>query len=282
MNDKRTYIRAVLDILYFIIVYLLLQLLCQGIATIIFSNIHGTGISLQALQKAAAEMSDDGRWMTMISVISSVITIILYYRLKWSPLGRSYIRSRPWAALVWVVIATIGTLLPAEWIYEKSGLIMPEQYERLFESIMNEPWGYAAIGLMAPLAEEMVFRGAVLRTLLQVIPSKRHWTAIIISALLFGIAHFNIAQGVHAFAIGLLLGWMYYRTRSIVPGLVFHWANNSIAYALYNFFPQMNDGQLIDFFHGSTRLMAGGLFFSIMIFIPAIFQLYRLLKKAGE
>ena len=128
---------------------------------------------------------------------------------------------------------------------------------------------------MVPIAEEIVFRGAIQHTL-QVALGKRYpWIAIVISALIFGFIHFNLAQGVHAFVIGLFLGWMYYRTGSILPGFVFHWVNNSVAYLMFNLLPEMNDGKLIDLFHGDDRMMYGGLFFSLCIFVPSLLQLMR-------
>ena len=132
---------------------------------------------------------------------------------------------------------------------------------------------------MAPIAEEVVFRGAVLRTLLDIFGSRTHWAAIVFSALVFGAIHLNLAQGTHAFLVGLLLGWMYYRTGSILPGVLFHWVNNTVAYLMFNFMPQMNDGKLIDLFHGSERMMYGGLFFSLCILIPSLFQLGMRMKK---
>lgn len=64
----------------------------------------------------------------------------------------------------------------------------------------------------------MCFRGAILRKLLTMFPKRQHWIAIAVSAVLFALAHFNVVQSLHAFLIGLLLGWLYYRTDSILPG----------------------------------------------------------------
>jgi membrane protease YdiL (CAAX protease family) len=128
---------------------------------------------------------------------------------------------------------------------------------------------------LAPLAEELVFRGAVLRALLRW--NSRHWVGISISALLFALIHMNPAQMPHAFLIGLLLGWMYYRTDSIVPGVVYHWVNNTVAYVLFNLYPDP-DLTLMDLFGSQQRvLMALG--FSLCIFLPALFQLNLRLKK---
>ena len=60
-------------------------------------------------------------------------------------------------------------------------------------------WGYVALGMMVPIAEEIVFRGAILRVLQNALGERKRWIAIVISALIFGIIHFNLAQGLHAF-----------------------------------------------------------------------------------
>ena len=130
--------------------------------------------------------------------------------------------------------------------------------------------------MLAPLCEELVFRGAVLRALLRWTP--RHWVAIAISALFFALIHVNPAQMPHAFLAGLLLGWLYYRTDSVVPGIVLHWVNNSIAYVVYNLYPDP-DMQLIDLF-GTQRHVAAAVVFSLFILLPALYQLHLRMKKA--
>ena len=157
---------------------------------------------------------------------------------------------------------------------------MPKAMEHLFEDIMREPLGYVAIGIVSAVAEEVVFRGAVLRRLLDMSDERWHWAAIIASALIFGGVHGNVPQFIHAALMGLILGWMYYRTRSIIPGIVFHCVNNTVAYVMFNLLPQMNDGKLIDLFHGNERLMWMGLLCSMLIFLPALLQLNLRLKRA--
>ena len=144
---------------------------------------------------------------------------------------------------------------------------------------MKEPWGYVAVGILAPLAEEVVFRGAILRTLLGIMSKKNHWVAIIISAALFGLAHFNEAQFINALLMGLLLGWMYYRTGSLVPGILLHWINNTMAYVLTNIMPQ-SDGKLIDLFHGDEKTVYYAVGFSLCIMIPSFIQMIIRLKRA--
>lgn len=125
-----------------------------------------------------------------------------------------------------------------------------------------------------------MFRGAILRKLLTLFGKQKHWIAIAVSAALFGLLHGNLPQFIHAFVIGLLLGWLYYRTDSIIPGILFHWVNNTVAYIMFHIMPQMQDGKLIDLFHGDQKTMYLGLLFSLCIFIPSLLQLNQKLKKA--
>ena len=152
---------------------------------------------------------------------------------------------------------------------------LPNLAEQQFDMILKDRWGYVVVGLLAPLVEELVFRGAVLKVLLQW--KQNPWVGIGISALLFALIHMNPAQMIHAFLIGLLLGWLYWRTDSIIPGVVYHWVNNTVAYVLYNLYPNP-DLTLLDLF-GSQRTVLLALLFSLCIFLPALYQLNLRLKK---
>ncbi len=77
--------------------------------------------------------------------------------------------------------------------------------------------------IVAPLVEEIVFRGLAYRRM------KRYckpWIAAIISALLFGLYHMNVVQGVYAFFLGLLLIVVYEKFKSLWAPILFHAAAN--------------------------------------------------------
>ncbi len=274
---KNRITRDILYIILFAAVFFLIQPLIEAGCAFVYGLAKGLSFKTILTGMAAGKYSE---LLTATVVLSSLITIALYGTLKWSPISRTYLKTKPWGVLFWVVFLAFGTILPTEWIYEKIQLTMPEQTEQLFEGIMKQPWGYAAIGLLVPIAEEMVFRGGILRKLLDIFGQRLHWAAIAVSAILFGALHGNLAQGIHAFIIGLLLGWMYYRTKSIIPTVALHWVNNTVAYVMYNIMPQMNDGKLIDLFHGSDKMMYLGLGFSLCILIPSIIQLAARMKPA--
>ena len=216
--------------------------------------------------------------LIVTTVFVSVLTIAIFLLTHWAEVSPRWLRTRPWMVLTWSVIAALGAIIPSAWLQEQMPEL-PNWAENEFDMLLSNRWGYLAIGLLAPFAEELVFRGAILRSLLSSRLSPL--IAIIISAFFFALIHMNPAQMPHAFLIGLLLGWLYYRTGSILPGMAFHWANNSVAYVLYNIYPS-SDLKLIDLFQGSERnvLMAVG--FSLLILIPAIFQLHLWMRRCPE
>lgn len=253
-------LKDILDILWYVVVFFLLQ--------IVFGAILGAfKLSL-------------GMTTIITTVLSSGLTILLFLKLRWTPVSRSWMQTRPWIVLTWSVLLALGTIIPSERLVEVLQMEMPEQMMKTFEEVMKKPIGYVVIGILAPFAEEVVFRGAILRKLLGMMDEKRHWVAIALSALVFGLVHLNVPQGIHAFLIGLLLGWMYYRTRSILPGILFHWVNNSVAFIMFHIMPQMADGKLIDLFHGNERMVTLSVIFSFFILIPSIYQLNVWMKRA--
>ena len=217
-------------------------------------------------------MNATGLIITM--AVFSILTMAVFLLAKWSVVSRHWVRTRPWFVLFWCVVAALGAIVPSVWLQEHMPEL-PNVVEGEFDMIMKDRWGYFVVGLLAPLAEEMVFRGAILRSLLRW--KQNPWVGIVISALLFAVVHMNPAQMPHAFLIGLLLGWMYWRTDSIVPGVVYHWVNNTVAYILYNIYPDP-DLTLVEMF-GSEQKVLMALGFSLLIFLPSLFQLNQRLAK---
>ena len=268
-----------LDVLLCIAIFAVVQIFIQLAVAGIYSLVKEVDFTTVSDGLAAGKYSD---LIVISSVLSSLVTLLVFTFGKFAVISRNYLASHPWGTLAWVALLSVGLILPAEWVYERLQITMPESTEAMFEGIMREPLGYMAIGIFAPVVEEIVFRGAILRILLGLFSRSWHWVAIIFSALIFGAIHLNLAQGLHAFVIGLLLGWMYYRTSSVVPGILLHWINNTVAYLMFHLMPQFGDGKLIDFFHGDESLMYKGLGCSLLIILPSLFQIARRMKRTDR
>ena len=104
---------------------------------------------------------------------------------------------------------------------------LPDMMQDTFRAMSRNVFGIISIAIMAPLVEELLFRGAIQGHLLR--KGMKPLNAILIASAVFGIVHMNPIQIPFAFAIGMIFGWLYYRTGSVVPGMIGHFINNSIA-----------------------------------------------------
>ena len=271
--------KGIMDVVLYLVIFIVVQIAVLYAGAGIWTAVKQEGYMETVV---AVSNGSNAVLLALATVFSNVITLVIFLKTKWTPLTRDYLQSKPWTALLWVALFTLGTIIPLEFTYEQLGLEMDANTSKVFESLVKEPWGYVAVGILAPLAEEIVFRGAILRTLLGMMSRKNHWVAIMISAALFGAVHGNAAQFVNALLMGLLLGWMYYRTKSLVPGILMHWVNNTMAYVLSNLLPQSN-GKLIDLFHGDEKTLYYAVGFSLCILIPSFIQMVlRLQKPKGQ
>lgn len=83
--------------------------------------------------------------------------------------------------------------------------------------------------LLMPLVEEALFRGVILHGFLKRYSTKQ---AIIVSAILFGVAHLNPWQMVPAFMVGIFLAWLVVYTRSLFTCILGHMIMNAIPFIL--------------------------------------------------
>ncbi len=106
----------------------------------------------------------------------------------------------------------LANIKQAEWVVE----IFNELLENKFIA-------YMSIVVIAPIFEEIIFRGFVFKEFL-----KRYSLAkaIIFSSLIFGIIHMNIHQGVATFFLGTILAVIYYKSNSLLLCILIHFINN--------------------------------------------------------
>lgn len=88
-------------------------------------------------------------------------------------------------------------------------------------------WAIVTVVVMAPLFEEVIFRGVLLESTRAKYGVMAAW---LVSSAVFGIVHVHPTVAVNAFAIGLVLGFVYMRTDSLWSTIILHAVNNGIAY----------------------------------------------------
>jgi membrane protease YdiL (CAAX protease family) len=109
-----------------------------------------------------------------------------------------------------------------------------ESYEQVAELITGGEFviSLVTIGIIAPVFEEILFRGLVFGELRKV---SKLPLAIVLQALIFGIYHMNVIQGSYAFLLGILLGFVYYRSSTIIAPVIIHITINSSSLIMTEF-----------------------------------------------
>ena len=118
---------------------------------------------------------------------------------------------------------------------------MPAFLEEALKSMTNGPlWAsLLSVSIFAPLFEEWLCRGLVLRGLLS---RMKPWAAICISSAFFAILHMNPWQAIPAFILGILFGYVYYRTGSLKLTMLMHCVNNTMA-TIISRIPSLEDAE---------------------------------------
>ena len=105
---------------------------------------------------------------------------------------------------------------------------MSPGFEQANEGFYGSVLGIELIGsgLLAPVLEELVFRGIVYGSLRKITGM---WPSVFISALLFGLVHFNIVQLIYALMLGIVLALAMEYVGNVYGAIVGHMAANTFA-----------------------------------------------------
>ena len=272
--------------LYFV-VFMLIQIIVQGASLLLCRQLSipmtAVPLALTSMACAVVTIAVFACWRLRLDGSAGAAGVGPAANGAGAAIARSSVR-RPWLRrilgegaplrhkdiLPWVALMAVGLTAPVQFVVDLLGLGMSEQARHMFVQLLGSNWGFVAVAILVPVAEEMVFRGFILRSLTRHFSAP--WCPVVLSALLFGMAHGNAAQFVNGFCAGLLLGWLYLRTGSIVYGVVYHMANNFLAFVLFRFMPGMQDMRLVDFFGGDRGRVAIYIFCSFCVLLPSLWQ----------
>jgi hypothetical protein len=129
-----------------------------------------------------------------------------------------------WSAVIGITLCVFSTQMVYLGEY-----FTPELIEQFYEMIESAGFGVNALAIiaaiiLAPVGEEILCRGIIQHYALKV--SRRFWIANVIQALMFGLMHMNLVQGTYAFFIGLVLGWLRHRYKTLWVPIMVHFVVN--------------------------------------------------------
>jgi membrane protease YdiL (CAAX protease family) len=171
---------------------------------------------------------------TQLVFILLILILKIIRKWSWRDLGwRSVSFKKIWSQILRLYVLTLFINFMYAFYLIKRGFTPPstDVYTILFD---NADWIGFLFNLVlavfiAPVVEETLFRGIIFGS------SRTYfgkWTAAAISAALFSALHFQIYGFFPRFILGLVLAHLYERNRSLLPSIIFHALNNSIAMTL--------------------------------------------------
>ena len=171
-------------------------------------------------------------YMISAPIAFAIIIGIIYYLSQKNSRQLINLKKLNLSYLFPTLLLTLGTSIISSEICNITSQLIPNFFaETMSQFLTLSPSAIIATCIIAPLAEEFLFRGCFLKAFLT---RYKVWTSILVSALLFGVFHINPIQIPYCIFIGIVLGWLYYKTSSIWLCVIAHMINNSLCFiALY-------------------------------------------------
>ena len=149
------------------------------------------------------------------------------------------------------IIYGIVFLFAANIVIEPISILFPESMLEYMKILGNlDIYSIMTIVILAPLFEEVVFRGIILNDI-----KRRHncLVAVIVSSVVFGLIHLNIVQSISATLIGVILAYVFLATKSIWAVIFLHFLHNASSVVYIKLYPQefKSMDTLYDMFDGS-------------------------------
>lgn len=192
------------------------------VATVLGSLLTGV------LQKIGSVSVGFGAFLGYVIQFSLVIIFGLFQRKIRSPketrLLKFGLAKLDFVIILWGAIMVLATGVVIEPLLN----LFPETYlDRLGNIMAAGGWMMFTSIVIAPIMEEILFRGILQDALMR---KYGVFVGILIASAVFGIVHLIPQQVVNAFMIGIVLGYIYYRTGALLPVILIHCINNAISY----------------------------------------------------
>jgi len=172
------------------------------------------------------------------------------------------------AALLLGIVAPITSLIP-----------MPEsiKIEAIKAASQTGVLTFIYMVIAAPILEELIFRGIILDGLLK---KYSPIMSILISSVLFGIVHLSPWSFVTGLIMGIFMGWVYYKSKSILATVIIHASANFSGYLLRFFIDSSTiDKSYAEMLGGTTNLILV-ITSSILIISICVYYLKKEFNKA--
>lgn len=190
------------------------------------------GLAGQVVVTLVALVLSTGVWIRLRGTAAGVPDALRRVLGVKRPTAQDLLRGVGWGVGAFVVIQ-LGLGLAITRVVEALGQDVPAVQQEVQEAVQGSGTGPLllafAIAVLAPLGEEVLFRGVLYQALAKHLPG---WPAIGLSGLAFGLTHIEPFVIVLTFPLGMGLAWMMRRTGTLVVPIVAHATFNLIGLAV--------------------------------------------------
>ena len=174
---------------------------------------------------------------------------------------------------IFVMMYAVGTVfnLVGTYISQTAPAGGTEQLDMINAMVTSGiPTGIMMTVVIAPILEELIFR----KLMLDRIRNYGEKTAIVFSALCFGLFHGNLTQFLYAFMIGLFLGYVYCKTGKVLYTMIMHALVNLISSSVMMFMPMVSFGAI-----GTVIVLSLGVVVAALLIMGFVQLIIHLRKK---
>lgn len=210
--------------------YYVISLIISGVILTAVSVVYAIG--LQELEGSSYNF-----WLNVASALSTVGAFIICYGIWHKKIQFHSTKEIDKLSIVPMVILAAAIAIGMNGVLTLTELYrFSPTFQRVSEMQFDTPvWlGIISYGILAPLGEEIVFRGVVYGQLRKVLKVPY---AVVLSGLAFGLFHGNLVQAVYATVIGCLLALVYEWYGTIAAPMLFHSVANLFVYVMLELLP---------------------------------------------
>lgn len=228
-------------VIYPLLMYLGISIVVQIPFTIVMSvkAVQMSGGDMMQMQTILIDMvNEKAMLMTAVSAIITMPIVCFLMHLdkkNWEKVHgvATYTKT---TVVQWILIAVLAVtycIAANNWISVSRIIELFPGFEEFAQAIYGGGiiGQILAVGIIAPIVEEFIFRGLAYQRIKRY---SKPITAMILSALLFGLFHMNVVQGIYAFGFGLLAAYTYEKFHTVWAPVLFHVVANIISVFMTN------------------------------------------------
>lgn len=156
-----------------------------------------------------------------------IVLIFAWRRISWKHLGFGTFKINVVGIGCGLLLGGYSIILLHNWLLTILGVdTQGDQIFQMFDQLESPAWLFVVGAIVAPIVEEIFFRGFLFQGFRQ----KYGWMpALFLSSAIFGAAHLDPVSLIPTFVLGCVLAYVYHRSNSVWPGILFHAAINSFS-----------------------------------------------------